>query len=109
MILDFDKMPETEIKNFYGGKKCILTRMHTDNYNRIMKVRLVPGASVGVHKHETSSEIIFVIKGEGKGLFDGKEEIMKAGTCHYCPKGHSHGIINNSKEDLVLYASVVTQ
>ena len=29
--------------------------------------------------------------------------------CHYCPKGHSHGLFNDGDEDLVFFAVVPAQ
>jgi mannose-6-phosphate isomerase-like protein (cupin superfamily) len=109
MLLDFTKMSETAIKNFYGGEKELLTQMYTDEHARIMKIKLVPGASVGLHKHEASSEIIFVLSGTGTAIYDGQKEKLQAGLCHYCPKGHSHTVINDSKKDLLFYAVVANQ
>jgi len=37
---------------------------------------------------------------------DGKTEILKPGTVHYCPMGHSHGMVNKGTEDFVMYAVV---
>ena len=37
---------------------------------------------------------------------DDFEEILKAGTCHVCPKGSTHSIINVGDEDLVFYTVV---
>ena len=37
---------------------------------------------------------------------DGKKEILKPGTVHYCPMGHSHGMVNKGTEDFVMYAVV---
>ena len=109
MLLDFAKMSETAIKNFYGGEKELLTQMYTDEHARIMKIKLVPGASVGLHKHEASSEVVFVLAGTGTAIYDGHKEKLQAGLCHFCPKGHSHTIINDSKKDLLLYAVVANQ
>ena len=36
----------------------------------------------------------------------GKKEILKPGTVHYCPMGHSHGMVNKGTEDFVMYAVV---
>ena len=65
-----------------------------------MRGRLVPGASIGLHTHETSSEIIYIFQGSGKVLYDGEYEPVRTGTCHYCPKGHAHSLINDGNEDL---------
>ena len=66
MILDFETMNVTEIPHFYGGEKSILAKLSNDGLNKIMVGRVVPGASIGVHTHETSSEIVYVISGSGK-------------------------------------------
>lgn len=42
-------------------------------------------------------------------LYDGAYEDVEAGVCHYCPKGHSHSLINNSDADLVFFAVVPNQ
>ncbi|WP_363142484.1 hypothetical protein [uncultured Methanobrevibacter sp.] len=39
-------------------------------------------------------------------ICDDFEEILKAGTCHVCPKGSTHSIINVGDEDLVFYTVV---
>lgn len=106
MILDFDKMKMQVMKNFKGGEKEVRAKMHVDKNNRIMQGVLIPGASIGLHTHETNSEIVYVLEGEGKVLYDGEYEIVKAGQCHYCPKGHSHSFINDSDKDLVIFAVV---
>ena len=44
------------------------------------------GGSIGLHKHETSDDINYVLSGIGKAICDGKEEILRKGTCHICKK-----------------------
>ncbi len=109
MILEFDRMETTCLEHFQGGEKCLKTKMQVDELNKIMRGMLEPGASVGLHTHETSSEIIYILKGTGKVLYDGAYEAVEAGVCHYCPKGHSHSLINDSDADLEFFAVVPNQ
>ena len=109
MLLDFSQMPDTVIPCFYGGEKEISARMFADPANRIMYSTLVPGASIGLHTHETGSEILYILKGTGTALFDDGTEALSPGICHYCPKGHSHALINNGDEDLIFFAVVPQQ
>ena len=52
--------------------------MFVDERNRIMCSRLEPGASIGYHKHENGSEMIYILQGKGKALYDdGEEELMQ--------------------------------
>ena len=58
MILDFSKIEETVIPQFYGGEKEIKAHMKIDKNNKILLGTLEPGASIGLHTHDTNSEII---------------------------------------------------
>ena len=109
MILDFHEIEEQVIPNFKGGEKAFHTRMYTDNACKIMRGSLEPGASIGVHTHDTNSEIIFMIKGTGTVLYDGGTESLPAGNCHYCPKGRSHSLRNESSDTITFYAVVPEQ
>lgn len=106
MIIDLKGMETTVLPNFKGGEKEFKAKMYFDGTTRIMQGTLEKGASIGFHKHETNSEIMFILSGKGKVLFDDGVEFVEAGQCHFCPKGHSHSLINESEEALVFCACV---
>lgn len=109
MKIDFENMEQTELKNFRGGEKTTIARMFVDDNNKIMHGKLEPGASIGMHTHEDGSEVIYILSGEGKVLYDDGEERLWQGACHYCPKGHRHSLINDSAGDMVFFAVVPRQ
>lgn len=112
MLIDFSAMETQVIPSFLGGEGEIHAQMHADGLNRILHGILPPGSSIGYHTHETSSEIIYILSGTGKVLCGGACEPLSAGSCHYCPKGHEHSLINDSAEggeDLVFFAVVPEQ
>lgn len=109
MRIDFENIEEKALPQFKGGEKEYNVKMYTDALNKIMKGRLVPGASIGMHTHDTGSEIISITKGNGCAIFDGTRIALKAGDVHYCPKGHSHSLINDSSLDLEFFAVVCEQ
>lgn len=109
MIIKFNEIEEQELKAFQGGMVALNAKIYTDGQNKILRGRLVPGASVGMHRHETSSEIIFLVAGQAKSICDGKEELLFAGDCHYCPKGSEHCLINVGEEEVLFYAVVPQQ
>ena len=109
MIIDFGKMEETRLPEFKGGKGDMIAKMHTDELGKILYGRLEPGSSIGFHKHETNSEIIYIVSGRAEFLYDEGTEEVAAGGCHYCPKGHSHTMMNHSDEELVFFAVVPEQ
>ena len=106
MKILFNQMNDTVLENFNGGEGEFVARIFNDGKCKILRGYLEHSCSIGMHTHTTSSEIIFVLSGEGKMLIDDTEEILRPGDCHYCPQGHSHSFINEGGSDLVFYAVV---
>ena len=109
MILDWNEIPEQAMTNFKGGEGITWVRMQFDGQNRILKGRIQPGCSIGMHTHETNSEILHVLSGSARIIMDGQVEIVAAGQTHYCPKGHTHMTEPAGMEDLVFLAVVPEQ
>ena len=117
MIIRENEIEISHLENFKGGEKHLDARMYFDGTNRIFKGRLIPGSSIGMHCHEDSCEVIFVLEGQGS-LTEASPDVpdmlsvsdVKAGDCLYCPKGHSHSLKNTSMDnDLLFYAAVTKQ
>ena len=109
MNFNYNQIEATSIENFKGGEKHIDAQMFFDGQTRILRARLIPGASIGLHTHETDSEVIYIISGEGSVILDGEKTKVTANCSHYCPKGHTHTLINDSKEDLQFFAVISKQ
>lgn len=109
MIIDFNVMEEAVLPSFKGGEKAYNVKMFQDGGNRIMKGRLEPGASIGMHTHETDCEVFFILSGKGTVLLSQGSEPVCAGQAHYCPKGAAHSLVNTGSEDLIFYAVVAAQ
>ncbi len=108
MRIQFDAMEKKTFPAFYGGEGEYEAEMYVDEHNKIVRGKLSKGCSIGLHTHENTSETIFVISGEGVMLYEGEKEILRAGDCHYCPKGGTHTFKNERAEDLCFYAVVPT-
>lgn len=108
MIIDFAQIEATKLNHFYGGEQELSAKIFADDHNRIMLSCLRPGASIGYHQHDSGSEIIYILAGNGTIVEDEATQSITAGQGHYCPKGHSHSLINTGDMDLVFFA-VVTQ
>jgi len=70
---------------------------------------LLPGASVGPHRHEVNEDAYVIISGEG--VFtdsDGKESVVRAGDITIARKGQSHALKNTGTEPLI-FLDVVAQ
>ena len=106
MIINFNDIPEQTIPGFKGGQGNFIAKIYSDENNKIMFDQLEPGASIGLHTHETNSEIIYLISGTGRVIYDDTEEQLLPGECHYFPKGHTHSLINAGTDMLVFFAVV---
>ena len=107
MKIDFNEIQEVANPQFKGGEGDTMFRTYNDGQNKIMRGRLEPGCSIGYHSHETNSEIIYILSGEARCLYDEGEERLVPGQCHYCPKGHSHSLINASATEPLTFFAVV--
>ena len=108
-MIDFETIKEKEKKGFKGGELSAFIKKKEDGLNRIMHVRLTPGASVGLHRHADSSEIIYILNGDATVTTDGKTETVPVGCASYCKKGSVHTVKNNGTSDLIYFAVVTMQ
>lgn len=106
MLIDFNELKEITIPNMNGGEGNIIAKMDVNDCGRFIQTVIPPKSSIGPHLQETNDDINFIVSGEGIAICDDSEEILKAGTCHVCPKGSTHSIINTGDEDLVFYTVV---
>ena len=111
MKIDFENIEVQNIIGFKGGKGVYRVKMVNDENNKIMLGTLVSNASIGLHSHDTSSEIIFVTKGTLTAYItdcNGNKhtELIHCGSCHYCKMGESHMLVNETQEDVNFYAVV---
>lgn len=109
MIIDFKHIEESVMPHFKGGDGDTRSRIFFDGLNKIMLGHLDVGCSIGYHKHETNSEVFLILSGEARCQYDGGEERLKAGDCHYCPRGHSHSLINASDSVPLEYFAIVPE
>lgn len=104
MKINFAEMEETVSPNFFGGEKEYRSRMVVDEMGKIVQGRLIPGASIGLHTHETNCEVMYFLEGEVTVIYNGERMTFGPGEVHYCPKGQSHTLINEGKTDAVFFA-----
>lgn len=108
MKINFNDIPLTSESQFAGGQGVCVFNMFKDDTNKIFKITLNPGCSVGFHKHEISQEIECLIEGEVTVMDDNEEYILKPGEVHYCKRYHSHSVINKSDKPAILFCTVTS-
>ena len=97
MLVNFNKIQEHTYSGMNKGTGTISAKMCT----------IHAGGSIGIHKHETSDDINYVLSGNGKAICDGQEEILLPGVCHICRKNSEHSIINTGDNNLNLITVVI--
>lgn len=107
ILIDFNITKEITVPGMNNGTGMMTAKMYMDEQGKIIPCSIHSGGSIGVHKHETSDDINYILSGNGKATCDGEEEILSPGTCHICKKGSEHSIENTGDEDLVLLTIVV--
>lgn len=108
MIIDFNAIPENTAPCPHGGEGECTAKTYSDPQRKIIPCRIHAGGSIGLHSHDSSEEICYVLYGNGIAVCDGIEEPLYTDTCHICPKGASHAIKNTGMTDLVLL-TVITE
>ena len=106
MVIDFEKIAEAHLEGFKGGKGKLDTRNFVDDKVKIMFGRLEPGCSIGLHRHDQNSEIMYILSGVATYVFEGEEETVLPGQVHYNPMGKEHTLMNKGTEDLTFFAVV---
>lgn len=87
MPVDFNEVKEVTIPGMDNGTGKMSARMYMDEQGKIISTVIHVGGSIGLHKHETSDEINYVLSEAGKAICDGQEELLRACACHICKKG----------------------
>ncbi|WP_026510193.1 MULTISPECIES: sugar phosphate nucleotidyltransferase [unclassified Butyrivibrio] len=65
-----------------------------------IKVTLNPGHEMNYHSHERRDEVWSIVRGVGKVIIDGQEQIVRPGDVVNMKAGSKHTIINESDEEL---------
>ena len=109
MRIDFNGLDPVTIPGMNSGAGTMTVRMVNDQKYRMVYTVLHPHSSIGMHIQSSGDDMNYIISGHGKAICDGKEELLKPGTMHICPKGSEHSIINDSEEDLVFLTIVAAR
>lgn len=106
MIININDLKEVTIKNMNNGNGEVIAKMYMDKDGKIIYSIIPPHSSIGMHTHNTSDDINYVLEGNGLAICDDIEEELHPGIVHICKKGSSHSIINNGEKDLILFTVV---
>ncbi|MDO4961555.1 MAG: cupin domain-containing protein [Eubacteriales bacterium] len=103
-----------ELNAPFGGKgvfwgDVLLEGAELTGAGRVYKyLHMLPDCELGYHEHKGETEVFYILGGKGIFVDDGVEKEVEEGDVCITPDGHSHGLYNPNKEDLV-YIAVIYQ
>lgn len=107
MILkNFMRLRTRPMNHCHKGKGTILFRRVWNNQDFQTKWSFVdhtilpPGTSIGLHKHGENEEMYIILRGQGIMTVDGEEREIGAGDMILNGPWGTHGLRNDSQEDL---------
>ena len=105
-MIDFKNLKKEKVENFNNGDGHVIRYMFNDGRVKIAKMTLKKGASIGLHQHITSLEVVYVLSGTATSIVDGEKEKVEKGNVIYCPKTKMHTIKNEQDKNLVLFCVI---
>jgi len=63
-----------------------------------------PGVELKPHTHNDHEQIYYIIKGSGVISVGGEKRTVNAGDCVYLPTDVPHGFLNNSNDEVEIFA-----
>lgn len=90
-----------------GGTGEMSAKLYMDARQKIIPCSIHSGGSIGMHRHTTGDDINYILSGSGMAICDGREETLRPGVCHICPRGSEHSIANTGTDDLSMLTIVV--
>ena len=74
MRIDFNEKESVTVPGMNHGTGMMTAKMYADALGKVISCAIHPGGSIGMHCHETSDDINYVISGKGIAVTDGAEE-----------------------------------
>lgn len=97
MVFEDIKQMAKENENF---RQVIFSGKHS----QLVLMSLLPKEEIGEETHQTSDQILVIVKGEGQAIVDGEMSDIAKHSVVFVPAGAKHNIINTNEEDaLKLY------
>lgn len=63
MLIDFNTTKEMTVPGMNNGTGLMTAKMYMDEQGKIIPCSIHPGGSIGLHRHETSDDINYVLSG----------------------------------------------
>lgn len=90
----------TKVDGYF--KKILLTESDLKSPGGVIQiVKAERGMSIKPHHHKKTSEVFYILKGNGILFVGNDRNRRKEGDVIFCEPGETHGVINDTNEDFV--------
>lgn len=76
MLLNFNEIKEATVPGMNHGTGTMTAKMYMDEQGKIIPCSIHTGSSIGLHKHETSDEINYVLSGSERQFVTGRKKFL---------------------------------
>ena len=76
--------------------------MFTGTKSQLVVMSLRPGEEIGLETHDVD-QLIYVVKGDGVAVIDGKDYELEGGAIVCVPAGLRHNIVNRGEKPMKLF------
>ncbi len=84
-----------------AGQTVQRIKLTGDDSATVLIVRIAKGGESKTHSHPDNSESVFIYKGAGQLVIDGKTMNLGAGRLHFNPKGNPHAVKNIGNGEMI--------
>lgn len=83
-------------------KKILLTEDDLKSPGNLVQiVKAEKGTSIKPHHHNKTSELFYILKGNGVLFVGDNKQRRKEGDIIFCEAGETHGVINDTDEEFI--------
>jgi mannose-6-phosphate isomerase-like protein (cupin superfamily) len=111
-LRNIHEMPGKESQVREGDGTCNEARVFAGDelQTKLLGIGLTtihPGSSIGVHQHGNNEEVYLILSGNGVATIDGRETRVQPGDVMINHPHCSHGLRNDTGEELQIFAFAV--
>ena len=99
-------MPEAKVipvKDKAKENVTFRTVLFTGDKSQLAIMSLGPGEGIGEEVHDDVDQLLYLVKGSGVAVIDGKEVGLEKGAIFCVPKGTRHNVKNLGDEPMKLF------
>ena len=104
--VNLEEVPAKHIRAHDGQGEVLFREVLSEEFRSgidfLHHTILPPGSGIGVHRHSGTEEVYIVLRGTGEITVNGEKWSVRPGDVVLAHNGDSHGLMNDSRDDLVI-------